>query len=208
MHNNEDFINVTEVRNNLKRDVVSYLTQCRIPADFINPRLVYLALEASYRPQRMFWRALDRATVLDALESYAPNFRNSLMFVENKPYEILLDRIDFMLAVRFSDESNAEILLSVPDSERPSTPKDAFKFLRRELVKRGNLDEARYLLADREKGAADALELVEAQLATREGRPFMTEHAEEAMMTLHRFVITLPFEDDGSGCKSYAELAW
>lgn len=196
MQNKAISLTAEEVRKAVIDHIVSYLMQCRIPADFINPRLVFLAAEESYRPQKVFWRALTRDTILEALETYAPSFRNSLTFVEEDAYETLIDRIDFMLAIRTSDELNAEILLSVPEDKRPSTSTKALEFLVYELIERGNYNEAGYLIRDAEKGLSAAFELAAAQLAAQEGRTYETEFAKEATETRHAFAITLPFETE------------
>ncbi|WP_207005351.1 hypothetical protein [Trinickia mobilis] len=179
-----------EIQQSVINDVISYMKVCEIPASFINPRLVQLALEASYKPQPVFWRALDRATVLRALESYAPGFKNSLSFVEENAYEILVDRIDRILDFRFRDELNAEILLAASPAER----KNPFKYLVLQLVARGEVERAKDLIEDKAKGPDAALELVEAQLAAKEGRPFMTELMQEAIVTSHAFIIDRPFD--------------
>ncbi|MGU7778658.1 hypothetical protein [Burkholderia sp. PU8-34] len=179
-----------KIQQSVISDVISYLKVCEIPAFFINPRLVQLALEASYKPQLVFWRALDRATVLRALESYAPGFKNSLSFVEENAYEILVDRIDRILDFRFRDELNAEILLAAPPAKR----KNPFKYLVLQLVARGEVERAKDLIADKAMGPGSALELVEAQLAAKKGRPFMTELMREAIVTSHAFIIDRPFD--------------
>ncbi|QBR02479.1 hypothetical protein [Paraburkholderia pallida] len=179
-----------KIQQSVISDVISYLKVCEIPASFINPRLVQLALEASYKPQLVFWRALDRATVLRALESYAPGFKNSLSFVEENAYEILVDRIDRILDFRFRDELNAEILLAAPPAKR----KNPFKYLTLQLVARGEVERAKDLIADKAMGPRAALELVEAQLAAKKGRPFMTELMQEAIVTSHAFIVDRPFD--------------
>ena len=179
-----------EIQKSVINDVISYMKACEIPASFINPRLVFLALEASYKPQPVFWRVLDRATVLRALESYAPGFENSLSFVEENAYAILVDRIDHMLDIRFRDELNAEILLAAPPSKR----KNPFKYLVLQLVARGEVERSKDLIADKALGPGAALELVEAQLAAKQGRPFMTKFMQEAIVTSHAFIIDRPFD--------------
>jgi hypothetical protein len=192
--------NLSEIRQSAISGVISYLTLCEIPAHFINPRLVQLALEASYKPQPLFWRALDRATVLRALESYAPGFKNKLSFVEENAYDILVDRIDFMLELRHRDELNAELLLAVPADARQTVFANPFEYLILQHAFRGEIGLARDVLADKEKGPEAALELVEAQLAATEGRFFMTELMREAVVTSHAFIIDRPFDvDDDEG---------
>ena len=179
-----------EIQQSVINDVISYMRVCEFPPSFISPRLVQLALEASYKPQPVFWRALDRATVLRALESYAPGFKNSLSFVEENAYEILVDRIDRILDLRFQDELNAEILLAAPPAKR----KNPFKYLVLQLMARGEVERAKFLIADKAMGPGSALELVEAQLAAKKGRPFMTELMREAIVTSHAFIIDRPFD--------------
>lgn len=192
--------NLSEIRQSAISGVISYLTLCEIPAHFINPRLVQLALEASYKPQPLFWRALDRATVLRALEIYAPGFKNKLSFVEENAYDILVDRIDFMLELRHRDGLNAELLLAVPADARQTVFANPFEYLILQHAFRGEIGLARDVLADKEKGPEAALELVEAQLAATEGRFFMTELMREAVVTSHAFIIDRPFDvDDDEG---------
>jgi hypothetical protein len=183
-----------QIRQSVVYDVITYLRTCEIPGHAITPRLVFLALESSYKAQPVFWRALDRATVLRALEVYAPGFESTLSFVEKNAYEILVDRIDFMLDVRFRDELNAEILLAAPVTERNIAFTKTHQYLLRKLTARGESKRAKTLKAERNVGPAAALELVEAQCAAREGRPFMTRFMQEAMITSHAFAINRPFD--------------
>ncbi|MBB5422639.1 hypothetical protein HDG40_000780 [Paraburkholderia sp. JPY158] len=183
-----------QIRQSVVSDVISYMKICEIPAYFINPRLVQLALESSYKAQPVFWRALDRATVLRALEIHAPGFERSLSFVEENAYEILINRIDFMLDVRFRDELHAEILLSAPKSKQQLVLKEPFKYLVHQLYARGEVDLAQVLMAERETAPGAALELVEAQRAAREGRPFMTELMQDAMVARDAFIFDRPFD--------------
>jgi hypothetical protein len=187
---------LSEIQQSVINDVVSYLKRCEIPAYFINPRLVQFALEASYKPQLVFWRALDRATVLRALESHAPGFKDTLSFVEENAYDILVDRIDFMLELRHRDEMNAEILLAMPADKRQAVFANPLEYLVLQLRSRGEARLAKDVIADKEKGPDAALELVEAQLAAKEGRPFMTELMREAIVTSHAFIIDRPFDVD------------
>ncbi|WP_144141183.1 hypothetical protein [Paraburkholderia sp. BCC1884] len=188
----------SEIQQSVINDVVSYLKRCEIPAYFINPRLVQFALEASYKPQPVFWRALDRATVLRALENHAPGFKDTLSFVEENAYDILVDRIDFMLELRHRDEMNAEILLAVPADKRQAVFANPLEYLVLQLRSRGQARLAKDVIADKERGPDAALELVEAQLAAKEGRPFMTELMREAIVTSHAFIIDRPFDVDDS----------
>ncbi len=183
-----------QVQQSVVNDVISYMKTCEIPAQFINPRLVQLALESSYKAQPVFWRALDRATVLRALEIYAPGFKRYLSFAEEDAYEILIDRIDFMLDVRLRDEWHAEILLGAPEAEQQLAFTEPFKYLVDKLFERGEVDLAEVLIADRETAPGAALELVEAQRAAREGRPFMTKLMEEAMIASDAFIVDRPFD--------------
>jgi hypothetical protein len=69
-----------------------------------------------------------------------------------------------------------------------------------QLTSRGEIELAKDLLADKEKGPDAALELVQAQLAAKEGRPFMTESMRDAMMISHAFIVDRPFDvDDDEG---------
>jgi hypothetical protein len=183
-----------QVQQSVVDSVVSYMTTCRIPADFITPRLVQLALESSYKAQPVFWRALDRATVLRALDTYAPGFRSSLSFVEENAYEILVDRIDFMLDVRFRDELHAEIFLSAPKSKQQSVLRKPFKYLIQQLHARGEVDLAQVLMEERETAPGAALELVKAQRAASAGRPFTTELMQDAMIARDAFIVARPFD--------------
>jgi hypothetical protein len=191
---------LSEIQQSAISGVISYLTLCEIPAHFINPRLVQLALEASYKPRPLFWRALDRATVLRALEKYAPGFKGALSFVKRNAFKILVDRIDFMLKLRHRDELNAEILLAAPADVRQTVFANRLEYLILQLTSRGEIELAKDLLADKEKGPDAALELVQAQLAAKEGRPFMTESMRDAMMISHAFIVDRPFDvDDDEG---------
>jgi hypothetical protein len=183
-----------KIKQSVVSDVISYLKMCEIPGHAITPRLVSLALESSYKAQPVFWRALDRATVLRALETYAPNFESSLSFVEENAYEILIDRIDFILDARFRDELNAEILLAAPATERKLAFTNTDKYLLRKLTTRGESKRAKALMADGKFAVAAALELVMAQLAAKDGQTFMTELMREAMITSHAFMIDRPFD--------------
>jgi hypothetical protein len=183
-----------QIRQSVVDDVIAYLRTCDIPGHAITPRLTFLALESSYKAQPVFWRALDRATILRALETYAPGFETTLTFVEKGAYEILVDRIDFMLDVRFRDELNAEILLAAPATERKLAFTNTYQYLLRKLTARGESKRATSLKAERKLGPAAALELVEAQIAAGEGRPFMTRFMQEAMITSHAFMIDRPFD--------------
>ncbi|WP_143131831.1 hypothetical protein [Paraburkholderia aspalathi] len=193
-HRNQN--NLAEIQQSAISGVISYLTLCEIPAHFINPRLVQLALEASYKPQPLFWRALDRATILRALEEYAPGFKGALSFVKRNAFKILVDRIDFMLELRHRDELNAEILLAAPVDARQAVFANPLEYLVLQLTSRGEIELAKDVLADKEKGPDAALELVEAQLAAKEGRPFMTESMRDAMVTSHAFIFDRPFDVD------------
>jgi hypothetical protein len=187
---------LSEIQQSAISGVISYLTFCEIPAHFINPRLVQFALEGSYKPQPLFWRALDRATVLRAPEEYAPGFKHALSFVKENAYGILVDRIDFIPGLRHRDELNAEILLAAPVDKRQAIFANPLEYLVVKLVYRGEVQQAKNVIADKAEGTDAALELVEAQLAAMEGRPFMTELMREATVISHAFIFDRPFDDD------------
>lgn len=154
--------------------------------------IVY-ALEASYRPLPVFWRAFDWQFVLEAVEAHAPGFCEALFLSKTQTVE-LVHKIQLHLAMRASDESNAEHLLSLPDEQRPNDPRSAYHWLLQQLTQSGELEEAGYLKQDGFQGAETALQLVAAQVAARDGREFQTHGMQQATIFYHAMAVTRPFE--------------
>jgi hypothetical protein len=185
---------ISSVRKRLITDVGSYFGKCCLKRASITTMSIVYALEASYRPVPVFWRAFDWQFVLEAAEAYAPGFLKALFSNESQTVE-LVQNVQLHLAMRFSDESNAERLLSLPDEQRPTASTSAYHWLLRELTNSGEHAEAGYLKQDGFQGAETALQLVAAQVAARDGREFQTHGMQQATMFYHAMAVIGPFEE-------------
>lgn len=115
---------IYSVRERLIADVGSYLGKCCLKRESITTMSIVYALEASYRPAPVFWRAFDWQFALGAVEAFAPGFIEALFLRKAQTVE-LVHKVQLHLAMRVSDESNAERLLSLPDEQRPNDPRSA-----------------------------------------------------------------------------------
>jgi hypothetical protein len=164
----------------LATDIGSFFGKCGLKRDRITPISIVYALEAAYRPLPSFWRDLTYGAVLIAVEVHAPGFFGAVLQSDGQASDFART-IQLELKLRTSDELNAELLLSLSDKERPTSPRAAYHWLLQELTTRGEHEEAGHLKTDGLAGAKSALDLVAAQIAARDGRKFETDGMRRAM---------------------------
>ncbi|SFU26326.1 hypothetical protein [Paraburkholderia aspalathi] len=106
--------------NRLATGIGSFLGKCGLKRDRITPISIVYA-QAAYQPLPSFWRDLTYGAVLIAVEVHAPGFLGTILRPDGQPSDFA-HAIELELKLRTSDELNAELLLSLSDKERPTSP--------------------------------------------------------------------------------------
>jgi hypothetical protein len=112
------------------------MDDCNFDATHLTGHLLWLALEYAYLPHPRFWRDFDLRTVVDAVSRRFPNWRATL---EEAGWsaDALLRQFEEAVRSNAFYEANAETLMAMSDSERPTTGYAAFEWILAELAEKG-----------------------------------------------------------------------
>ncbi|NVH75740.1 hypothetical protein FSB08_25160 [Paraburkholderia sp. JPY432] len=116
--------------------IFNYMVDCGFTASHVNPSNLALALEYVYQPWPRFWQDFAIATVVNALSRCVPDWRRAVE-KSGASADRLLSDVEEILKTNAFDEANAEMMLSLPATERPTTPSSASEWIRITLAARG-----------------------------------------------------------------------
>lgn len=139
--------------------LVSYLRDCKMKAPDLVPPNLALALEYVYQPNLTFWREFHISLVIHALDRYLPNWREAVSHTATNAADQLIKEIESLLRSHAFDEANAERLLAVHGSERPSDRVQASEWIHGELTRQGLHDDAANAARDGYRCGEAALEI-------------------------------------------------
>ena len=118
----------------------AYMDDCNFGETHLTGNLFWLALEYAYRPHPRFWRDFDITIVVNAVSRRFPYWRATLEKA-GRPASAVLRQFEQAVQSNAFYEANAETLMALPDSERPTTSYAAFDWILAELVKKGSTTE-------------------------------------------------------------------
>lgn len=121
----------------------AYFDDCNFDETHLTGKLLWLALEYAYQPHQRFWRDFDVSTIVDAVSRRFPNWRAALEKA-GKSADALLRQLEEAVRRNAFDEANAEMLMALPVSERPTTSHAAFDWILAALAEKGLTAEVEY----------------------------------------------------------------
>lgn len=152
-------------------DFVRFMEDCDFSAAAaVVPFNVVLALQATYRPHRDFWRSLDVPTVLAGLSRCVPTLNAVIANTRRHLYSQLVDEIEGFLTMNAFDEANAEQILTLPPEARPQDAESAYAWICAHHAALGAREQLRYAHRDGVRCGEAALDLVEGIEASAAGR--------------------------------------
>ncbi|MGF7133024.1 hypothetical protein P3T40_004515 [Paraburkholderia sp. EB58] len=136
--------------------IFSYVVDCKFDESHLNASNLFLAIEYAYRRHPRFWRDLKIETVADGVSRRFPSWRQILDQSGKRPNTVLkeLEETIFMNAF---DEANAEMLLALPESERPTNADAAFLLISKILSQKGLQKQVEYAERDGYRCGEEAL---------------------------------------------------
>jgi hypothetical protein len=114
----------------------AYMDDCNFDETHLTGNLLWLALEYAYRPHPRFWRDFDITTIVDAVSRRFPNWRATLEKTGRSASAVLRQFEEAVQSNAFY-EANAETLMALSDSERPTTSYAAFDWILAALAEKG-----------------------------------------------------------------------
>src|SRR3954466_11576049 len=121
---NKPAVNNHEVTTRLYAEVTdtvcTYIADCRFDESRPNAGNILLALEYAYQPHPRFWRDLDIVAVAEAIRRRFPDWGLTLEQTEEST-ECIFGEVEETVFINALDEANGEMLLAIPESERPTT---------------------------------------------------------------------------------------
>ncbi|MGF6759136.1 hypothetical protein [Paraburkholderia sp. GAS42] len=170
-------------RDTFVSSFVAFMSDCGFTAEAtMAPSNVILALQATYRPERDFWRQLDALTVLDTLSNYASRFQQAIEAEQHSSLRTLADELAGFIAMNAFDEANAERLSALPPDARPHDAESAYEWICAHPDILGNEEHLRYAQRDGSRCGEAALALLEAVEAAAAGLSWATLGSEVAEM--------------------------
>lgn len=136
--------------------VCTYIADCRFDDSRPSAGNILLALEYAYQPHPRFWRDLDIVTVVDAIRHRFPDWSLALEETEQSA-DCILGEVQDAIFINALDEANGEMLLAIPESERPTTPESAFTWIEEALYEKGLQKELQYARRDGSRCGDEAL---------------------------------------------------
>jgi hypothetical protein len=137
----------------------AFMVDCHFEEAHLSSTALALALEYAYRPIPHFWQRFEIAHLVRALSRLRSDWRFTLIKATSEAEHLLRD-MEELLRTKICDERNAEILLALPASERPSDADAAASWITHELARRGLSAEAQAAARDGAACGEHALELV------------------------------------------------
>ncbi|WP_244283857.1 hypothetical protein [Paraburkholderia caballeronis] len=121
----------------------AYMDDCNFDETHLTGTLIWLALEYAYHPHSRFWRDFDTTTIFDAVSRRFPNWR-AMLGKAGRSADALLREFEEAVRRNAFDEANAEMLMALPISERPTTSHTAFDWIVAALAEKGLTAELEY----------------------------------------------------------------
>ncbi|WP_042304864.1 hypothetical protein [Paraburkholderia terrae] len=149
-------------------ELLQYLADCKFDESNLTVMDVTLALEYVYHPVPAFWRALTVDFVLEMLNWHL-SLAGKLSATSSSRLEQLAEGLRDVLKAHAFDEANAERLMNVPVSERPTDAETASEWICNELARQKLTYDLEYARRDGDGCGEAALEVVQSLVAAQEG---------------------------------------
>lgn len=167
--NNRNIIETDNRYAEVANAMVAYMADCRFDQSHLNGGYIWLALEYSLRFHPRFWREFSITTIVDAVSRYFPNWRNILQEA-GRTVDDFLNEFEEGIRVNAFDEANAELLLALPASQRPTNSDEAYAVISAMLAEKGTTAELNLGNRDADACGEDALHHLHRFTEAQQGR--------------------------------------
>jgi len=139
--------------------IFSYIVDCNLDESHLNAGNLWLALEYAYQPHPRFWRNFKIETVVDGVSRRFPDWQEILERSDKSPNTVLKEVEDAIFMNAF-DEANGEMLLALPESERPTNGSAAYLWILKALSQKGLQKQVEFAERDGDRCGEEALNVL------------------------------------------------